>query len=76
MTKSNSSPHWIGVAMDDDVRRIFDVNATCVGGWISEDEWSLKLVPWLLKEVEPKASGGWHLTHSVEIERAASSGRP
>jgi hypothetical protein len=25
------------------------------------------LVPWLLNEAVPRASGGWHITHSIEV---------
>lgn len=49
---------------------IFDVNCMCVGGWVSLSEWSGSVVPWLLRECEPKANDRWHLTHVVEIERA------
>ena len=48
---------------------IFDINAMCVGGWIDLPQWSTQLVPWLLKQCEPKATGGWWLTHAVEIRR-------
>jgi hypothetical protein len=47
---------------------IFDVNAMSVGGWIAVSTWQNNLVPWLLKQCEPKANGNWHLTHCVEIE--------
>ncbi len=49
--------------------KIFDINAICVGGWIDLPEWSTQLVPWLLKQCEPKATGDWWLTHVVEIRR-------
>jgi hypothetical protein len=49
---------------------IFDVNCMCVGGWIPLSEWRDSLVPWLLSQCEPKSSGRWHLTHSVEIPEA------
>lgn len=42
---------------------IFDVNCMCVGGWVTLTEWSAQVVPWLLKECQPKANGKWHLTH-------------
>jgi hypothetical protein len=65
--------HWVGSAMPDravsdphDVE-IFDINAMCVGGWIDLPQWSTQLVPWLLKQCEPKATGAWWLTHIVEI---------
>jgi hypothetical protein len=67
--------HWVGSAMPDrsvsdphDVN-IFDINAICVGGWIDLPEWSTQLVPWLLKQCEPKATGGWWLTHVVEVRK-------
>jgi hypothetical protein len=59
--------HWVGCHADLDGFRIFDVNAMCVGGWIPLSQWVNHLVPWLLKEVEPKADGKWWLTHSVEV---------
>lgn len=58
--------HWVGSRHVNGVE-IFDINAICVGGWIPLDEWTDRLVPWLLKQVEPKASGAWHITHRLEI---------
>lgn len=57
--------HWIGVAGN----KVFDINAMCVGGWLPIDEWANQLVPWLLREVEPKATGEWWTTHSWEVEQ-------
>ena len=61
--------HWVGVnARNAPNVGIWDVN--CLNndtGWVSLNEWKTVLVPWLLKELYPKASGLWHLTHSVEI---------
>jgi hypothetical protein len=48
---------------------VFDVNCMCVGGWVPLSEWRDSVVPWILKECEPKANGGWHLTHVLEITR-------
>jgi hypothetical protein len=63
--------HWVGamLAQGSDEHSIFDINCICEGGWVPLAEWSTYVVPWLLKQVEPKASGVWHLTHIVEIER-------
>jgi hypothetical protein len=62
--------HWIAcMRIEDEEPNIFDVNAMCVGGWIPLSEWRGSLVPWLLKQCEPKASGSWHLTHVLECER-------
>jgi hypothetical protein len=62
--------HWVGVEHPFGAAeaRIFDVNCICVGGWVWETEWTKQVVPWLLKECVPRASGGWHVTHHVEVE--------
>lgn len=62
--------HWIAMRG----REVFDVNAMCVGGWIPFEEWSTELVPWLLKECQPKANGDWWPTHSWEVRASALSG--
>jgi hypothetical protein len=67
--------HWIacrhnGTAMAD----VFDINAMCVGGWMPVSEWENKLVPWLLKECEPKADGRWWQTHRVQIAERKEGG--
>ncbi len=70
--------HWIGIqqplhaAMLNQFHRdagIFDINAMNSGGWISYHDWACTLVPWLLKQCEPRANGGWHVTHRIEVER-------
>lgn len=63
--------HWVGamLAEGSDEESIFDINCICEGGWVPLAEWSTYVVPWLLNQVEPKASGAWHPTHVVEIER-------
>lgn len=61
--------HWVGAATDP-VRGIgiFDINAMGKGsGWSSLEDWSRMLVPLILKECVPRANGGWHLTHVVEV---------
>lgn len=63
--------HWVGFQRIADESWCFDINAISVGGWITLKEWRQHLVPWLLRECEPQASGCWHVTHSIEIERAA-----
>jgi hypothetical protein len=65
--------HWIGSRLNSDADRqeIFDINCICVGGWVSFSEWQHKVVPWLLKQVEPKATGEWWLTHLVEVQTSA-----
>jgi hypothetical protein len=51
-------------------RGIFDVNCLNSGGWVSLADWSRTMVPYILRECHPKANGEWHLTHSIEIQRA------
>ena len=63
--------HWVascGTRLPDSMR-VFDVNAICVGGWLSFIEWAQALVPWLLRICEPKADGRWWVTHALELTR-------
>lgn len=63
--------HWVASALDRGQRFIFDINALIPErptGWITVEEWSSSLVPWLIKECVPRANGRWYVTHSVEIE--------
>lgn len=73
--------HWVGVKSrlctpsshrlsPTNAVFIFDINAMNYGGWVSLSDWSSIIVPHILK-LYPKASGGYHLTHSVEIEEEA-----
>lgn len=60
--------HWVAHRLNPEKgNQVFDVNATCVGGWIDREEWGSHLVPWLLKQCEPDASGNWWVTHSVSL---------
>lgn len=59
--------HWVGARYEGAETEIFDINAMSEGGWISFALWRDSLVPWLLGECEPKATGGWWITHSVEV---------
>jgi len=73
--------HWPNCASacqgGDATAAIFDIDCMSVGGWLPETEWSDQVVPWLLRETTPCASGGWHITHAVEVEtRNAAAARP
>lgn len=59
--------HWVGSRTNGGEHQIFDINCMYVGGWVPLLEWSDKVVPWLLRECQPKADGRWHVTHSVEV---------
>lgn len=47
---------------------VFDVNCLNSGGWVSRRDWERIIVPAILEACEPKASGRWWLTHSVEVQ--------
>lgn len=61
--------HWVGAIWGPDPGVwVFDINAVAeTGGWVEFYEWNDKLVPWLLKQCEPKASGEWSVTHCLEL---------
>ena len=61
--------HWIAASagVDPDGLAIFDINTISVGGWMASVEWEEQFLPWLLKQVEPKASGDWWPTHLLEL---------
>jgi hypothetical protein len=63
--------HWVAALRveGEPEPAIFDINAINSGGWIRLAAWRDTLVPWLLECCEPKASGKWFLTHSIEIDR-------
>lgn len=63
--------HWVGCHTRGDVRSIWDVNAMSEGGadgWLLLGDWVRSIVPELTREI-PRASGGWHVTHVIEVER-------
>ena len=63
--------HWVAVISEGGIpQRIFDINGTC-SGWLPYDEWAYELVPWLLED-KKRATGGWHLTHRIEVADAAT----
>jgi hypothetical protein len=60
--------HWVGACRRGERLGIFDINCLNNGsGWVGIDEWRTVLVPWLLRECHPRASGTWHLTHAIEL---------
>lgn len=64
--------HWVGAHTGSESIGIFDINAmeaTSAGdGWVALEEWDGQIVPFILKD-HNGATGRWHLTHIVEIER-------
>lgn len=60
--------HWIGCYTTANSTGIFDINALANGtGWCSREDWVAVIVPYILKSY-PRANGGWHITHGVEID--------
>lgn len=60
--------HWIATVRTPRGTQVFDINAIGQGGWITIEEWREHLVPWLLKNYEPGASGLWSICDSFEID--------
>jgi len=61
--------HWIG-ANGRNPRNIgiWDVNCMNNGtGWVSLENWRAIAVPHILRACVPRADGGWHLTHAIEV---------
>lgn len=61
--------HWVGARRGAAGVEIFDINCMSVGGWVTLDEWRDQVVPRLLRECVPRATGGWHQTHVLEVHR-------
>jgi hypothetical protein len=73
--------HWVGARVnvrlphgDPSFREMFDINAICAGGWLPYAEWADQLIPWLIRECQPEASGEWWPTHIWEVERPGGHG--
>lgn len=62
--------HWVGARRNSaGFVGIFDINALGNGtGWASLDDWRTAVVPYILQECVPRADGGWHITHAVEVQ--------
>lgn len=61
--------HWIAVSGSLGERCVFDINAVhSCGGWIPWQTWTSSLVPWLLREAHPKATGKWWPTHIWAVQ--------
>lgn len=59
--------HWVASYIENCALWVFDINA--IHGnrdWICYRDWADFLVPWLMSEVCPKATGWWP-THAYEI---------
>lgn len=66
--------HWVGAARRNGEVGIYDINAMGNGsGWCRLSDWEQVIVPHILAECVPRASGGWHITHTIEVERPEAS---
>jgi len=62
--------HWVAVAIRDGNVGINDVNCMNNGtGWVAVADWVQTVVPHLTETI-PRATGGWHPTHLLEVRRA------
>jgi hypothetical protein len=69
--------HWVGVSQgtgsrDQHLVDIFDINTISDGspledGWGPLEWWSSEIVPRLTADIK-RATGGWHVTHAIEVE--------
>lgn len=62
--------HWIGVwGTEDRGVGVFDINEIGNGtGWVKMSDWSDFVVPRLTNTYK-RATGNWHITHGVEVQR-------
>lgn len=70
--------HWVGVSQGKGSRGqhlidIFDVNTVSNGGpledgWGPLEWWTKDVVPLLTRDIK-RATGGWHITHAIEVQR-------
>lgn len=66
--------HWIGAAKrkEDGSIGVYDCNAMAPSadgsGWTSLEAWSEIIAPWIIRGI-PRATGGWHVTHAIEVGR-------
>ncbi len=66
--------HWVGVRQAGYRGRpgvdIWDINALAdgLGGWRPLEWWSGVIVPVLTADIK-RATGGWHITHAIEVNR-------
>jgi hypothetical protein len=62
--------HWVGTYWDviNRMYYFFDINYINLGGWLPFAEWEDYLVPWLLRQCEPDATGGWFPVQILHIK--------
>lgn len=77
MAARYKATHWIAAGVKG-TGWAYDVNAMLdegnCNGLISYRNWAEQLVPWLIKELRPKADGDWWITHIHVLELDAWKG--
>lgn len=63
--------HWVGARRVRSDITVFDVNALDRGGWLPFETWSSEILPGLIAN-HKRATGGWHVTHAIEVKIAAA----
>lgn len=64
--------HWVG-SWKTEARGhgVFDINCINNGsGWVTFKDWDDFVVPALVHKYK-KSTGGWHVTHGIELEKSA-----
>lgn len=66
--------HWVASGHHESDVGVFDINCMNNGsGWVKFRDWRDTVVPYILETCVPKADGRWHVTHTIEIDRAVNS---
>ena len=60
--------HWVAGARRNGSIGVFDINCMNSCGWVPLDDWSAIIAPYLIKHHAKNGSGGWHLTHAIEVK--------
>lgn len=63
--------HWVAAWSAGPAICVFDVNSFEYEddtGWLPLETWQAAIVPMLTGDIK-RATGGWHITHSIEVQR-------
>lgn len=62
--------HWVAGARRNGSIGVFDINCMNNGtGWVSLEEWSRVIAPFLIEHCCKRGNGKWSLTHAIEVAR-------
>lgn len=56
--------HWVATATRGESRGIYDINEP---RWVGFDDWARVIVPEIIKECVPGASGKWWVANAIEV---------